>query len=475
MYLSKELVLKIIREKPLNSTKLILMKNGAAVKTEIFRKNWDVFNFIGDLRPDNTFDAIAVASMSKPVFSNVKTLMDGLLLKAFFIIDHTEEKIPQNIEVFFRKGNKIKNLTSPFFLFNESIDVVLEKNRINAAAFFSSDDNPSSIAENIKLAEDAGYNVIFSAVLKRPEMKKCKNQIAEHLKNIDENSTSTILMFFKISAGEISAIEQFTGFEIISRDDLIITIFDKRADGTSGKLKLADAVLAKEKAQFRKKVTGLSRIKGGIGLKGPGETKEEERKRILKNKEKDVRKKLKNEFSRISSQMKYRKKSNAKTVAIVGYTNAGKSTLFNHLTNETISLESDSFFSSIDPKIKRISLFGKPLFLVDTVGFISNMTKNITDAFLATLEEIATADMVLHIIDSSEKGWEKRKKFIEEILESNGTPENNIFTLFSKSDAITIKHPVRKGFFYNSFNPLDITKIKKFIYSHIFGLDPFLE
>nr|HPG36686.1 hypothetical protein [bacterium] len=142
MYLSKELVLKIIREKPLNSTKLILMKNGAAVKTEIFRKNWDVFNFIGDLRPDNTFDAIAVASMSKPVFSNVKTLMDGLLLKAFFIIDHTEEKIPQNIEVFFRKGNKIKNLTSPFFLFNESIDVVLEKNRINAAAFFSSDDNP---------------------------------------------------------------------------------------------------------------------------------------------------------------------------------------------------------------------------------------------------------------------------------------------------------------------------------------------
>ncbi|HSW60575.1 MAG TPA: GTPase [bacterium] len=473
MYLSKDLVLKIIREKPLNSIKLILMKNGSAVKTEIFRKNWDVFNFIEDLLPDNTFDTIAVASISKPVFSNVRILMDGLLLKAFFIIDHTEEKIPQNIEVFFRKGNKMKNATSPFFLFNENLDVVLEKNRINAAAFFSSQDSPSSIAENIKLAEDAGYDILYSAVLKTPEKKSCKNQILEHLKNIDESSLSTVLLFFKTPAGEISAIERLTGFEIISRDDLIITIFDKRADGTSGKLKLADAVLAKEKAQFRKKVTGLSRIKGGIGLKGPGETKEEERKRILKNKEKDVRKKLKDEFSRISSQMKYRKKSNAKTVAIVGYTNAGKSTLFNHLINENISLESSSFFSSIDPKIKKISLFGKHLFIVDTVGFISDMTSNITDAFRATLEEIATADMVLHIIDSSAKGWEKRKNFIEEILTRNGTPQENIFTLFSKSDAIAVKHPVKKGFFYNSFNPLDITKIKKFIYSHIFSSDPF--
>jgi GTPase len=219
-------------------------------------------------------------------------------------------------------------------------------------------------------------------------MKKCKNQIDGHLKNIDENYIFTILLFFKISAGEISAIEKLTGFEIISRDDLIITIFDNRADGTSGKLKLADAVLAKEKAQFRKKITGLSRIKGGIGLKGPGETKEEERKRILKNKEKDVRKKLKNEFSRISSQMKYRKKSNAKTVAVVGYTNAGKSTLFNHLINENVSLESSSFFSSIDPKIKKMSLFGKPLFLVDTVGFISDMTRNITDAFEPHLKKL---------------------------------------------------------------------------------------
>jgi hypothetical protein len=166
MYLSKELVLKIIREKPLNSTKLILMKNGAAVKTEIFRKNWDLFNFLENLKPDNTFDSIAIASISKPVFSNVKIFMDGLLLKAFFIIEHDEEKIPSEIDAFFKNCSKIKNLSSPFFLFNEPSVPSVQEERINAAAFFSSDDNPSSIAENIKLAEDAGYNVIYSAVLK---------------------------------------------------------------------------------------------------------------------------------------------------------------------------------------------------------------------------------------------------------------------------------------------------------------------
>ncbi|MGI6395590.1 MAG: GTPase [bacterium] len=463
----REEVLKTIIESPLNPIKVLFLKEKFIVKCELFYKEWDLFNYFEEIKPDNTFDAIAVASANLPVFSNIKFLMDGLLLKAFFLIEHDKEKIPKEVEAFFKVENKIEKVKSPFFLFKEPVMGTSKEKRENAVAFFSSKNSSSSISENIKLAEDAGFNVTNSFVLKNPERRSCRNQIVEHLESVDKINLSTILVFFKMSAGEISKVEESTELGVILRDDLIITIFDSRADGTSGKLKLADAVLSREKSLFRKKVTGLSRITGGIGLKGPGETKEEERKRILKNKEKNVRLKLKNEFARISSQMKYRKKSNSKTVAIVGYTNAGKSTLFNRLANENISVESDSFFSSIDPKIKKISLFGAPLFVLDTVGFISDMTQNITDAFKATLAEIAAADMVLHIIDSSEKGWEKKMKFIEKILIANGTCKDNIFTLFSKSDKITIKHPVKKGFFYNSFNQRDITKIKKFIFSNI--------
>jgi GTP-binding protein HflX len=157
------------------------------------------------------------------------------------------------------------------------------------------------------------------------------------------------------------------------------------------------------------------------------------------------------------------------TVAIVGYTNAGKSTLFNSIINEAVSVESGSFFSSIDPKIKKLSLFGKPVFLVDTVGFISGMTSDITDTFKATLMEIANADMILHIIDSTSKGWEIRKKFIEETLVRNGSEKNKIFPLFSKSDKIRIKHPVKNGFFYNSFDLQDVLKIKQFIFNNLFN------
>ena len=227
--------------------------------------------------------------------------------------------------------------------------------------------------------------------------------------------------------------------------------------------------MAKEKAAFRNKITGLSRIKGGIGLKGPGETKEEERKRILKNKEKNVRKQLENEFSRLEFQHKFRKRSRIATVAVVGYTNAGKSTLFNALLNEEATKESDRFFSSIDPKIRKFSLFGKPVFLLDTVGFISNMSNDITDAFNSTFSEIAASDLILHIIDSTEKGWEERKKFVDTLLLENGCDKRSIVPLFSKKSRIKIKQPLRKGFFYDAFDADDITKIKKFIFEKLGG------
>lgn len=467
MLFSQDEIIKFIQESPQNSIKLMLGRNGNILKTLVFGRKWDLFNFVDGLFPDNTFDTLAVSSHSPVIFSEIKTLMDGRLLKAFFIITHDKEKIPVTIDAYYKFSDKLKIMTSPFFLFKEPLIDDTKNDKIRAFAFFSSEDHSANIAENIKLAEDAGYNLNRCVVLNKTPTGRCFNQVIKNINEIDD--IETILIFFKVSSSDISEIEKKTGIEILSRDDLIISIFNDRADGSSGKLKLAQAAIAGEKAQFRKKIGGLSRIKGGIGLKGPGETKEEERKRILKKMEKNVRNELKSEFERISFQMKYRKKSNIKTIAIVGYTNAGKSTLFNSILNENISTESSSFFSSIDPKIKKLSLFGKPLFLVDTVGFISDMTSDITDTFKATLLEIANADMILHIIDSTSKGWETKKKFIEETLVRNGSEKNKIFPLFSKSDKIRIKHPVKNGFFYNSFDLQDILKIKQFIFDNLFS------
>jgi len=441
----------------------MLLSRGAVTQSRIFVSNWDLSDFLEKLKASNDFDTVLIAAKTAPKIAGIKSFMDGKLIEYLGIIEHDNEKIPENITFFYKNLSKVQKLSSPFFLFKEPSETEVPENP--TAAFFSSESTSSEIAENIKLAEDAGFSITDSFVVSAQSLKHGINRIIELLKEVPQENG--VIVFAESSASLLAKLEEKTGRTILSRDDLIISIFNARAEGTGGKLKLASAVVAKEKANFRKKITGLSRIKGGIGLKGPGETKEEERKRILKNKEKNVRKQLENEYERLEFQRKFRKKNQIPTIAIVGYTNAGKSTLFNALLNEEATKESDRFFSSIDPKIRKFSLFGKPLFLLDTVGFISNMSKDITDAFNATFSEIAASDLILHIIDSTENGWETKKKFVDELLIGSGCDKHSIIPLFSKKGKIKIKRPLRKGFFYDAFDADDITKIKKFIHEKL--------
>ncbi|HPS30663.1 MAG TPA: 50S ribosome-binding GTPase [bacterium] len=467
MLFDKEQILRIIIEKPLASSAIILLYRGNVIEKKTFTSNWNLYNHLETLSVSNRFDSLLIASHKPVLLNEIKNFMDGRLVSFIGIVTHNEEKIPLEIEYFCKNGSSVKSGRSPFFLFKEPGTAQKKDPEMPAAAaLFLSSSTTDYISESIKLLEDAGYLVIETKVFGKAFSTNILTSISEWVKN--NSKISTVAVFFEMKAGNLSKLEKATGLEVLSREDLVISIFNSRAQGSSGKLKFAGALIAREKAQFRNKVQGLSRIKGGIGLKGPGETKEEERKRILKNKEKTVRIDLKHETERLSIQRKFREKSAIRTVAIVGYTNAGKSTLFNSLLNRKVVEESNRFFSSIDPKIQKMTFNRKEVFLIDTVGFISEMSEDIIEAFRSTFTDIASSNLILHIVDSTSKGWNRKKKFVEDLMLENGIARENIITLYSKSDLVKIKHPVANGFFYSSLKSEDILKIRNFIISFLF-------
>lgn len=467
MLFDKEQILRIILEKPLASSLIVLLSEGEVILKKTFTSNWNLYNHLEKISVSNRFDSILIASVRPVIINEIKSFMDGRLIKFVGIVTHDGEKIPVDIEYFFKNGDSITTGKTPFFIFREPVlnSKKTEKKPCAAAIFLSNSTN-DYVSECVKLLEDAGYHVSGSKVFNRPFYANILNSIKDWALSFDK--IATIAVFFEMKAGSMSKLEKMTGLEVLSREDLVISIFNSRAQGSSGKLKFANALIAREKAQFRNKVQGLSRIKGGIGLKGPGETKEEERKRILKNREKNVRKELLHENERLAIQRKFREKRDLKSVAIVGYTNAGKSTLFNALLSRKVVRESSRFFSSIDPKIQKMSFNRHEIFLIDTVGFISDMSEEIIETFSPTFADIASSDLILHIVDSTAKGWENKKKFVENLLLKNGILKDSIITLFSKSDLVRIKHPVQNGFFYSSADNNDIRKIRSFILSTLF-------
>jgi len=463
MIFDQDTILENIINSPLSAFKIFLLQDGKIVERKSIHSQWNLYSFIEEISPSNNYDTLLIAGTEQPNISDIKLFMDGRLLKNLGLIRQNIEKIPEEITFYYKNGAKVQTICAPYFLFKEP----RIKQTINeeTALLVSSSSDQTFICESIKLLEDAGFTYSRSKVISQPEKRNIVTSVANWLDEKEDIKNCVIL--FDMPSSHIVKLQEISGVEILTRNDLIISIFDQRADGSSGKLKYASALIQKEKNLKRKRAVGLSRLTGGIGLKGPGETKGEERKRILKNKEKVVRKMLKKEFDRLSSQKEFRQKKDLKTVAITGYTNAGKSTLFNALLGQKAVKESSKSFSSIDPKVKKADILGKKVLLIDTVGFVTDMSKDITDAFRSTFSLISSS-LVLHIVDTTSKGWIDKKKYIEQLLLENGVSLESIVTLYSKRDTIKIKHPVKNGFYYSAFDRLDIKKIKDMLIDRLF-------
>ena len=175
MIFDQSQILKIIKENPLNSIKLILLSKGAVTQSRIFVSNWDLFDFLEKLKASNDFDTLLIAAKTAPKIVETRSFMDGKLLKYLGIITHDEDKIPDSITLFYKNAVKLQKISAPFFLFREP-----KRNEPcdnPTAAFFSSESTSATIAENMKLAEDAGFSITDSFVVSEQSLKNGINRI----------------------------------------------------------------------------------------------------------------------------------------------------------------------------------------------------------------------------------------------------------------------------------------------------------
>ncbi|UQY80233.1 GTPase HflX [Candidatus Hepatincola sp. Av] len=224
-------------------------------------------------------------------------------------------------------------------------------------------------------------------------------------------------------------LEEYLKCKVIDRNGLIISIFSLRAKSKAGKLQARLAFLTYQKSRLVKAWSHLERQRGGSGfIGGPGETQKELDKRMLTEQIARLKNQLKKVKQNRILQSKARKRNKLKQIVLVGYTNAGKSTLFNTLTKENVFAK-DLLFATLDPKMKAIKLQSKEVaILSDTVGFISQLPHNLIEAFKSTLDEVTSADLILHVIDAANPNFQEQITAVKEVLVELGINEENYAT-----------------------------------------------
>lgn len=301
--------------------------------------------------------------------------------------------------------------------------------------------DPNERDEFVELAISAGAQVVdeLSSSRFRPDSRHFigKGKVEDLKRSIEANKAELVISSAALSPSQERNLERSLNCRVLDRSGLILDIFAQRARSFEGKLQVELAQLRHLSTRLVRGWTHLERQKGGIGLRGPGETQLETDRRLVGDRIRQLKKRLKQVDSRRRMNRQNRVRAEIPTVALVGYTNAGKSTLFNALTDAGVYVE-DKLFATLDPTMRRLDLpNGVGVVLADTVGFIRDLPHELVAAFRSTLQEVRKADLILHLIDASDANRWQRVRQVNSVLkelDADRVPQIRVYNKIDKLD-----------------------------------------
>lgn len=303
------------------------------------------------------------------------------------------------------------------------------------------DDTEISLEELKELVRTAGGETVATVIQNREKVHPGtyigKGKMEEVREMIAELGATGVVCDDELSPAQLKNLEDELDTKVMDRTLVILDIFAKHASTSEGKIQVELAQLKYRMSRLAGLGSSLSRLGGGIGTRGPGEKKIEMDRRLIRDRIAQLNDELENVKAHREVLRAQRQKNPATVIAIVGYTNAGKSTLLNYLTNAGILAE-NMLFATLDPTTRSMELdSGETVMLTDTVGFIRKLPHNLIDAFRSTLEEAKFSDMIIHVVDASNPDMDAHMQVVYDTLQKLGVEDKPIITLFNKIDAIT--------------------------------------
>ena len=309
------------------------------------------------------------------------------------------------------------------------------------------DDAEDSLIELADLVKTAGATVVGKLIQKRekihPGTYVGTGKVQEIAELLEETGATGIVCDDELSPAQLKNLEELLDTKVMDRTLIILDIFAARASTNEGKIQVELAQLKYRLSRLTGLGRSMSRLGGGIGTRGPGEKKLEMDRRLINDRIAQLRRELAEVVKHRDITRAKREKQNVPVVAIVGYTNAGKSTLLNHMTDAEV-LEENKLFATLDPTTRVLELTNKQeVLLTDTVGFIRKLPHHLIEAFKSTLEEAKYSDIIFHVVDSSNPQRDKQMHIVYETLDNLGVKDKKIVTLFNKQDVRTDSEPLQ--------------------------------
>lgn len=326
------------------------------------------------------------------------------------------------------------------------IEDALERVLLIGVSEQDGDDAEDSLEELAELVHTAGAQVVGTLIQKRerihPGTYVGTGKVAEIAELLRTTGATGIICDDELTPAQLKNLENMLDTKIMDRTLIILDIFAARATTSEGKIQVELAQLKYRLSRLSGLGRSLSRLGGGIGTRGPGEKKLEMDRRLINSRVAQLNRELKEVQMHREITRAQRKRTGIPVVAIVGYTNAGKSTLLNKLTNADV-LEEDKLFATLDPTTRILEL-GKnqEVLLTDTVGFIRKLPHHLIQAFRSTLEEAKYADIILHVVDASNPQMDKQMHIVYETLRELEVTGKKVITAFNKTDRTDIPQPL---------------------------------